>query len=152
MTEMVICVSLMGVLATIALTSYSAATSAGKGALARQKLEMLNTAVHRYAEGVRELVVTSQPGSANDELQILRYALQFRHTDDDRATPGSPFIEPIYNPAISGNATDFRIRWTGSLFELLEPGTPGIGLKVVFDGSDIGPAFPSDPNINPLGA
>ncbi|MCB1211261.1 MAG: prepilin-type N-terminal cleavage/methylation domain-containing protein [Verrucomicrobiales bacterium] len=152
MTEMVICVSLMGVLATIAISSYSSATSAGKTALARQKVEMLNTAVHRYAEAVRELIVTPLAPVGSDELQVLRFALQFRHPDDDRATVGSPFIDATYNPSISASIDDYRMRWTGSLYELLEPGKPGVGLKVVFDGSDIGPAFVSDPNINPLGS
>lgn len=152
MTEMVVCVSLMGVLATIAITSYTSAVNAGKAALARQKLEMLNTAVHRYAESVRELIVTPLAPAGVDELQVLRFALQFRHPDPDRATVGAPFIEPTYSPAISGSINDYRMRWTGSLYELLLPGTAGVGLKVVFDGSDVGPAFVSDPNINPLGS
>lgn len=152
LAEVVITVSIISILASIAIVSYGGAMVGTKRALAVEKLEMLNGAVHRYTLAVKEISMAPQMASGNDEFLVLRYALEFRHPDEGLATPGSPFVDPTYNPIVSSNSADYRMRWTGSLYELLEPGEAGTGLKVVFDGSDRGPAFVSDPSVNPLGS
>ena len=79
----------------------------------------------------------------DDEFLVLR-SLQWR--DDLSAAPGSPYVRPDYNPSISDNAKDYRIRWNGRVFTLLEPGDSGKGLKIVYNGDDYTSnySFPDD--------
>jgi hypothetical protein len=113
-----------------------------KVAVARNLVETLNSGVHRFNQANYELLVTSTPASANDELAVLR-TLQYRNPT--APVTGSPYVRNDWNPGPSGSTADYRLVWAGSMFQLVEPGAAGTGLKVKFDGSDLGTpyAFPA---------
>lgn len=150
MTELVIVVSILGVLATISMTSFNHLLSGSKDAVAGERLEMMNRALHTFAQQNYEMVFNRMDTGGADEMVILR-TLQYRNTDIDRVKIGSPYIDPRYNPVVSTNAGDYRIRWTGRCYELLKPGTAGSGIKMNFDGTDFTTPFAFPPNFQMAG-
>ncbi len=151
LTEMVTTISILGVLASIVVLQMSDNYSTAREILAVDRLEMLNRGMAECAASVSEFVWKRADNSTEDELYVL-LVMQFRKPDPDKADFNSPYIEPRYRPLTSSSMQDYRIRWTGRRFELLRPGTTGSGLKVVFDGSDLGKPRIYDPNFNPLGS
>jgi hypothetical protein len=57
-----------------------------------------------------------------------------------------------WNPTTSNSNADYRAEWTGSTWRLLEPGTGGAGLKIVFDGSDLGTPYVHASGFTPAGS
>lgn len=146
-TELIWIIALMGILASIAIPHMGESLSNSKAVIARQKLEMMNKGVHAYRECTGQ-PMTNAPisGSAGDETAILR-DLQFRSLTNP--TAGSPYVDPTYNPVSSNDPNDYRIVWTSNfVFKLLSPGETGIGLKVPFDGSDIGNPWVAPPGYS----
>jgi prepilin-type N-terminal cleavage/methylation domain-containing protein len=135
-TELVITIAILGILAGVAIVSMNGAFAASKETLAMTRMEKLNGALHRWAMAYPEMYFPANDDGVNDELYVLR-ALQFRDPNPNKATIGSPYMPPEYNPKNSSSADDFRIRWNGRIFELLRPGQRGNGLLMVFDGSDM---------------
>lgn len=150
MSEMVIVVSIMGVLAGIAVMPMNQFLGASKGALASARQETLNQAVYRFAQQNYELLFDAMNGSIADEMVILR-TLQYRDPNINRAQPGSPYMDPRYNPVSSSDSTVHRLRWTGRLFELLKPGQSGTGILMDFEGRDFTTAFDFPPNFQMAG-
>lgn len=148
MTEMVWVVAIMGILAAVVITSIGQVIKGSELTAATQKMEMLNTALANYAQTGQEILYTPMPGSAADETVVLRY-LQGRSPTNPQA--GSPFVSPNYQPVGSSNPDDYRLVWMGSQYALLTPGQAGTGLKVPFDGSDIGAAWVQPPSWQPYG-
>ena len=150
LTEMVTTISILGILASIVVLQMSDNYSTARGILAEDRLEMLNRSMSERAASVKEYVFTRVDANTTDE-QLVLMDMQYRNPDPDKADINSPFIEPRYRPTTSSSVNDFRLRWTGRRFELLRPGTTGSGLKVVFDGSDIGAPRVYPPNYNSNG-
>jgi type II secretory pathway pseudopilin PulG len=147
---MVTTISILGILASIVVLQMSDNYSTARGILAEDRLEMLNRSMSERAASVKEYVFTRVDANTTDE-QLVLMDMQYRNPDPDKADINSPFIEPRYRPTTSSSVNDFRLRWTGRRFELLRPGTTGSGLKVVFDGSDIGAPRVYPPNYNSNG-
>ena len=147
MVEMVTIVSIIGIIAAIAIPSMSSMSTNSKTVLATHRQELLNTALNQMAMAGRYISNSPQLGSASDE-QLIVMTLQIR----DENLVGSPFVVTNYAPKSSSDPTTYRLRYTGQRFELLAPQQAGIGLKVDFDGSDMGPprVFPS--NFRPFGS
>jgi prepilin-type N-terminal cleavage/methylation domain-containing protein len=147
MVEMVTVVSIIGIIAAIAIPSFSSMSTSSKDVLAANRQELLNTALNQMAMAGRFVSNSPQLTSASDEQQIVM-TLQMR----DPNLVGSPFVIPNYAPKSSSDPTTYRLRYTGQRFELLQPPQAGIGLKIEFDGSDMGPprVFPS--NFRPFGS
>lgn len=135
MSEMVIVIAILGVLALVIILSLGSSYNASKEVLAVARVEMLNKALLHYAMNLGERVEKRKDESITDELYVL-LDLKFREDDDRLAPPGAPYIPTHYNPVASSNASDFRIRWTGRRFELLRPGQSGQGLLMNFEGTD----------------
>jgi prepilin-type N-terminal cleavage/methylation domain-containing protein len=150
MTELVIVLSILGVLATISMNSYSHLLSGSKDAVAAERLEMLNRALHTFAQQNYEMIFSRMDGGGADEMVILR-TLQYRNPDIDRATLGSPYMDPRYNPTISTKSDDYRMRWTGRSYELLKPGRSGSGILMNFEGTDFTTSFVFPPNFKMAG-
>ncbi len=150
MSELVIVISIMGVLATITVGSFSQFLDGGKDALATERQEALNQAVHRYAQLNRELLVTAVPNNITDETLALR-RLQYRNPNEKLALIGSPYYDPRYSPASSSLDSTYRLRWTGRIFELLKPGKAGTGLLMNFDGTDFGEPVVFSPDFDASG-
>ena len=133
---------MLAVLAGIALVMLNGAFDSSKASLASNRLELVNKALDSYMTNVGEIIWPANNGGTSDEL-IVFAGLRHRSTDNNKMVVGSPFIDPTYTPKPSSDPTTFRLRWIGRRFELLRPGTPGTGVKVAFDGSDIGGNPPS---------
>lgn len=150
LTEMVITIATLGILAGVVIISMNGAYDASRDTMARERVEMLNTSLNTFAATNYNLTFTAQLGSAMDEMFVLR-SLQYRNPDAARAKTGSPYVTPRYNPLPSSSVTDHRLRWTGRLFELLLPGASGTGLKIAFDGSDMTEPYEFPPNFQMAG-
>lgn len=150
MTEMVVTISVLGVLAGIAISHVGDALSSSKLVVATEKMEMLNRGLHAYASAVKSLTNGDMAvrADANDEIQVL---LTLEYRDPANPVPGSPFVDEHYRPKTSSNADEYRLQWAGGLFRLLKPGQSGAGLQVPFDGSDLGTPFKYPPNFHSLG-
>jgi len=118
--------------------------------LAISRVEMLNSALHKWSMANREMSFIRRDETTADELIVLR-DLQYRNPDENRASIGSPYIPPEYNPANSSSDKEYRIRWNGRSYELLRPGQSGTGLHMVFDGSDLTEPFQFPPNYQSSG-
>ncbi|MHB1082765.1 MAG: type II secretion system protein [Prosthecobacter sp.] len=150
MSEMVIVISIMGVLAGITVMPMNQFLGGSKDALASSRQETLNQAVHRFAQQNYELLFDAMNGSVADEMVILR-TLQYRDPNINRAQPGSPYMDPRYNPVSSSDSSVHRLRWSGRLFELLKPGQSGTGILMDFEGRDFTTAFDFPPNFQMAG-
>lgn len=149
-TELVIAVSIMGILAGVAVGSFQQFLGGGKDALAAERQERLNQALYRFAQQNFDLRLSAMDGSSADEMAILR-TLQYRDPDPNRACIGAPFMDPRYNPVTSTASSSHRLRWTGRMFEVLSPGKTGTGLLVNFEGTDFTDAFVFPPNFQMAG-
>jgi prepilin-type N-terminal cleavage/methylation domain-containing protein len=69
----------------------------------------------------------------------------------DPLVPGSPLLPINYRPDMSSEPVDYRARFSGGRFQLLPPGTPGTGLRIQVDGSDLGEPVVIPPDFNPYG-
>lgn len=145
-TEMVMAISIMGILAAIIMGSYGDLQKSTRITLANERLELLNQGLSKYATMNQEIVVPPLFGSDQDEHLILM-TLQM----EKEGLVSGPYVPPTYLPKGSSNASDYRMRFNGVRFELLLPNTAGTGLKVEFDGSDFGPARNFPPNFKPFG-
>jgi prepilin-type N-terminal cleavage/methylation domain-containing protein len=145
MSEIVVTISVLGILATIVIMELSGNYESARATLARNRVEQLNNALTTWATARTEMIFSRLDDSTADEMKVLR-DLQYRHPDEDKADINSPYMPPEYNPKTSSSLNDYRIRWNGRRYELLMPGTNGSGLKMVFDASDITEAFTFPPN------
>lgn len=150
MTELVIVISILSVLAGIVVNSMGQFLQGGKIALATERQEMLNRAVYTFAQQNYQIVFSPMGDSAGDELAILR-TLQYRDPNNYRAKRGSPYIDPRYNPATSSSTQDYRLQWTGQMYKLLSPGDSGNGLLMNFDGTDFTTPFAFPPDFQMAG-
>lgn len=150
LSEIVITISMLGVLAGVVLVQMSGSYEKARETLALEKMELLNTNLKARAASLKEYVLSRNDGATMDENLVLT-ELQYRHPDPLKADFNSPYIDPRYRPVTSASSKDYRLRWTGRMFELLRPGTPGSGLLVVFDGSDIGTPRTYPPNYSSSG-
>ena len=140
-------VALLGILASIVTGSFTGLTESSRNVIATQRTETLNQALSRMAVAGRRIFTTPQLASARDE-DLVVMTLQAR----DETIVGSPFVAATYQPQGSSDPATYRMRFTGSRFELLTPGQNGTGLKVEFDGSDTGPPRIIPSNFRPFGS
>lgn len=148
LTEVLTVIGVIGVLAAVAIPSMTGVFGPSKSAIARNLLETLNGAVHRFNQTNYELLYTGISVSGNDEILILR-TMQYRNPNNPAI--GSPYMRNDWNPAISASTEDYRLMWMGNLYRLLEPGQSGTGLKVNFDASDLGTPFVFPPGFTMAG-
>jgi len=149
-TEIVVTIAILGVLAGVAVVAVNGSFSASQEALARERVELLNHALYQFSLQNYEMVFTARNESGADEVFVLR-TLQYRHPQETKAKLGSPYITPAYNPETSSSTADYRIRWTGKLYELLRPGQTGSGIKMMFDSADMTTPFEFPPNFQMAG-
>lgn len=148
LTEMLVVVAILGIMAAVAIPKMSGLLGPSKESIARNLVETLNGAVHRFNQTNYELLFTGVSVSGQDEMLILR-TMQYRNPTNP--APGSPYMRHDWNPAISSSTGDYRVMWMGNLYKLLPPGTTGTGLKVNFEGTDLGTPFQFPPNFTMAG-
>jgi prepilin-type N-terminal cleavage/methylation domain-containing protein len=151
LTEMITTISVLGILAGIVIVSMSSNYEVAREILAKQRVEMLNEGLSKYATAQKEITTLAINATTNDERLVLLY-LQYRNPIEAKAALNSPYVEPRYRPAMSSSSSDYRIRWNCKRFEMLNPGENGSGFKMVFDGSEMGTPFVYPPNFNTSGS
>ena len=140
LVEMLVVVSILGIMAGIGFFATSGVLEGSKSSIARDLQGKLNIALKAHSQSNYEFVLAADDSAYTDELAILR-SLQWRDAD----VPGSPYFKINFNPVGSDDTEDYRLRWNGLNYVLLERGSAGKGLKVDFSGSDQGTnyVFPS---------
>lgn len=144
LVEILVVVSVIGVLSAIAIPAYSGLTESTRRTESEDFVESLNRAVRTFGQCNWDLKTTPDAAATTDEFLVLR-SLQYRRSP--MPSPGSPYFDGRYNPATSSDSSTYRIRWNGTTFEVLRPGTAGTGLLKKFDGTDRAAttyAFPAD--------
>lgn len=136
--EILVSIAIVAILSTLAVTTYSSHLKGTQSAIAGTLLETVNTAVHRFNECNYELNIPVVEGAVTVELSVVR-TLQYRNPLHPKV--GSPFINNKWNPQASSSSDDYRLKWRGTLFTLLAPGTAGTGLKVDFTAGDMGATY-----------
>ncbi len=152
LVEVIVTVAVLGIIAAIAIPSVGTITEGSRRGVAQNLVETLNKATREFGHSQYDLRTAPNASTGADDLLILR-TLQWRdpNPSGELNAPG-PFMKTDWNPATSTDARDYRAEWTGSSWRLLQPGTPGAGLKIVFDGSDLGTAYVHAPGFTPVGS
>lgn len=148
MAELLITVAVIGIMAGVGISSFKNVREGSRVGVAREVLGNLNGAVAEYSQINWEIRVNAQ-ADESDEVWILQ-SLQWRDPSDPAM--GSPYMNPSWIAEVSSDTTDFRIRWNGTAFELIDPGTAGTGLRVNFEGgSDMGGSVVHPEGFFPVG-
>lgn len=124
LAEIVTTIAVVAIIGAIAIQGYQGINSASRETVARDNLALLNRSLLHFNQGVKDITLSPNYASASDELTILR-TLQWRDED----LPGSPYLSATFTGGVSSSTEDYRICWNGRFFELLMPGTQGIGIK-----------------------
>ena len=151
--EMIVTIAVIGIMAAIAMVAYSNVVESAEKVRAEKVAAELNAAVKGFSQNNWDIPTAKDDSATTDEFKVLR-TLQYKPSASlGRFDAGAPYYPPSWNPPASNNTGDFRLRWTGVSFQLLEPGVSGLGLKLAFDASGQSATpytFPS--NFKPEGA
>ncbi len=152
MVEMIITIAVVGVLASIAIPAIGNVVEGSRRGIAENVVQTLNKATREFSHSQYDLRTTPVATAAGDEKLILR-TLQWRDPDlSGELNPKGPFMKNDWNPSGSRNDDHYRAEWTGSTWRLLEPGEEGAGLRIVFDGSDLGTPYVHSSGFEPIGS
>ena len=131
MIELLSTVAIMGILSGIAMNVFVNVKSRSSDIIAGEVMETMNLGLKKFNQAAYKITTAADAAETTDEAAVLAL-LQTR----DITIPGTPFVRPNWHPVASEEITDHRIRWAGTTFELLLPGTAGKGLKVDFEAGD----------------
>lgn len=152
LTEMLATVAVIGVLSAIAIPTVGTVVEGSRRGVAGNIIETLNKATKNFGHSQWDLRTAPNAATGADEMLILR-TLQWRDPNPSgELNAAGPFMKPDWNPAMSSSSSDYRAEWTGSSWRLLQPGTAGSGLKIVFDGSDLGTPYVHAAGFEPVGS
>jgi prepilin-type N-terminal cleavage/methylation domain-containing protein len=125
LTELLTVISVLGVLATIAIPQIDV-LSASHEQLALDEAELANRAVLHYAQVKQELSIAADDSNTTDEIMVVWTLKQA-----DTSIPGySPYLPQDFPYATSDSTDTYRLSWTGRNFRLLLPGVTGAGIQV----------------------
>lgn len=152
LVEVVITIAVIGILASIAIPAIGNVVEGSRRGVAENVVQTLNKATREFSHSQYDLRTTPVTTSGGDEVLILR-TLQWRDPDlSGELNPKGPFMKNDWNPSRSRNDDHYRAEWTGSTWRLLEPGEAGAGIRIVFDGSDLGTPYVHDSAFTPIGS
>ncbi len=152
LVEMLVTIAVIGILAGVAVPTIGNVVEGSRRGVAENVIQTLNNASREFGHSQWSLYTTPAPASGADEMQLLR-TLQWRDPDTSgELNPKGPFMRPDWNPTASTSDKDYRAEWSGSTWRLLEPKTAGAGLKIDFDGSDLGTIHIHGSTFTPVGA
>lgn len=152
LVEVLTTIAVIGIVAAIAIPGLGRILEGSRRGVAKNIIETLNKATRNFSHSQWDLRSAPVPASGGDELLILR-TLQWRDPNPTGELNASgPFMKIDWNPVTSTSSDDYRAEWTGSSWRLLEPGTAGAGLKIIFDGSDLGTPYVHDGGFKPVGS
>jgi type II secretory pathway pseudopilin PulG len=145
LVELLVVITVLAVIAAISLPWVLNMVPASQYGLAERNLNYLNGAVLNFNQSNWELVLTASSGT-DDELAIFN-SLRYRAASNP--APGSPYLPDTVKFDVSTNASDYRARWTGRMFELTSPGSSGAGINLL---DMIGPPAPASATNTPVPA
>ncbi len=148
LVELIVTIGVLGVLAALAVVNYGGTLDSSKLVVAKEVAETVNLALKKHAQVNYAFNLAADDAGTTDELAIVR-SLQYRNPSDP--APGAPFVRPNWHPVGSSSSEDYRLRWNGKIFVILEPGTAGSGLKVAFRASDYGENYDFSGGFTPVG-
>ncbi|MEM7602079.1 MAG: prepilin-type N-terminal cleavage/methylation domain-containing protein [Verrucomicrobiota bacterium] len=152
LVELIITIAVIGVISAIAVPSIGNIVEGSRRGVAENVVETLNKATREFSHSQWDLRSTPVPSSGGDEMLMLR-TLQWRDPDNSgELNPKGPFMKTDWNPATSTDTEHYRAEWTGSSWRLREPDEAGAGLRIVFDGSDLGTVYVHDSGFTPVGS
>jgi len=152
LVEVMVTIAVIGIVAAIAIPSIGNVSEKSRLGVATNIVETLNKASRQFGHSQWDLRTTPDAATGADELLLLR-TLQWRDPGTTgELNPSGPFMKPDWNPSTSTDSTTYRAEWTGSFWRLLEPGENGAGLRIVFDGSDLGTPYVHDAGFRPVGS
>jgi len=152
LAEMLTTLAVIGILAAVAIPSVGTVVEGSRRGVAVNIIETLNKAARNFSHSQWDLRTAPNAATGADDLLILR-TLQWRDPNPTGELNASgPFMRTDWNPALSSDSADYRAEWTGSSWRLLEPRTVGSGLKIVFDGSDLGTPYVHAAGFEPVGS
>lgn len=152
LVEVMVTIAVIGIVAAIAIPSIGNVSEKSRLGVATNIVETLNKASRQFGHSQWDLRTTPDAATGDDELLLLR-TLQWRDPGTTgELNPSGPFMKPDWNPSTSTDSTAYRAEWTGSFWRLLEPGENGAGLRIVFDGSDLGTPYVHDAGFRPVGS
>ncbi|MEM7600119.1 MAG: prepilin-type N-terminal cleavage/methylation domain-containing protein [Verrucomicrobiota bacterium] len=152
LVELIITIAVIGILSAIAIPSIGNVVEGSRRGVAENVVQTLNKATREFSHSQYDLRTTPVTASGGDEMLILR-TLQWRDPDlSGELNPKGPFMKIDWNPTTSSDNSHYRAEWTGSTWRLLEPETDGAGLRIVFDGSDLGTPYVHDAAFAPIGS
>lgn len=152
LVELVITIAVIGILSAIAIPSIGNVVEGSRRGVAENVVQTLNKATREFSHSQYDLRTTPVATSGGDEMLILR-TLQWRDSDlSGELNPKGPFMRNDWNPTTSSSADHYRAEWTGSSWRLLEPDTAGSGLRIIFDGSDLGTPYVHAADFAPIGS
>ena len=149
LVEVIVTVGVLVVITSIAIKHFGGTLDASRSVVAEDVMTVINNGLKKHSQVNYEFNLPADNGATDDEIAIVR-SLQWR--DPANLVPGAPFIPESWQPLESSDIKEYRLRWNGKLFNVLEPGTSGSGIKVNFDASDysLNYTFPDD--FVPVGA
>lgn len=125
LTELLTVVTLMGVLASIAIQQINV-VSASREQLALDEAEQANRAVLHYAQVKKEISIAADDSNTTDEIMVVWTLKQA-----DTSIPGyTPYLPQDFPYTTSDSSDTYRLSWTGRNFRLLLPGVTGAGIQV----------------------
>ena len=152
LVEVLTTVAVIGIIAAIAVPTIGNVVEGSRKGVAENVVATLNKATKEFGYSQWDIVTVAAPATPDDEILILR-SLQWRDPDTSgELNPKGPFMRPDWNPSTSNDTEDYRITWNGSAWRLLEPGSAGSGLRLLFDGSDLGTSVVHGADFSPVGA
>ncbi len=142
-------VAVLVIITSIAIKYLGGTLDASRSVVAKDVMTVINNGLKKHSQVNYEFNLSADHGGTDDEIAILR-SLQWR--DPANPVPGAPFIPENWQPVESSDNKEYRLRWNGKMFNVLEPGISGSGIKVQFDASDysLNYTFPDD--FVPVGA
>ena len=149
LVEVIVTVAVLVVITSVAIQYFGGTLDASRSVVAEDVMTVINNGLKKHSQVNYEFNLPADHGGTDDEIAILR-SLQWR--DPFNLVPGAPFIPQNWHPVESFDIEEHRLRWNGKVFNVLEPGISGSGIKVQFDASDysLNYTFPDD--FVPVGA
>ncbi|MDF1659273.1 MAG: prepilin-type N-terminal cleavage/methylation domain-containing protein [Verrucomicrobiales bacterium] len=152
LVELITTIAIIGILSAIAIPSIGNVVEGSRRGVAENVVQTLNKSTRKFSHSQYDLRTTPVAASGGDEMLILR-TLQWKDPDlSGELNPKGPFMKIDWNPTTSSDEKHYRAEWTGSTWRLLEPETAGAGLRIVFDGSDLGTPYVHDAAFTPIGS
>jgi prepilin-type N-terminal cleavage/methylation domain-containing protein len=148
LVEVTITIAIAGVMAGIAISAFGNITKSAKISVAQNVVETLNDATKQFGHAQYKIVSAAENTDSTDEVQIL-HTLQWKDPSIEFGT-GGPFMKTEWIPLTSNSNEDYRAVWAGSYWKLVQPGETGAGLKINFEGTDLGVHVDLGANFEPV--